>query len=127
MKLRIHGNSLRLRLNRAEVAQFGETGRVQENIEFGPGASLAYALESSTDLQTPQAIYQNGALKIRMPRSAANDWVRNDQVSVSGEQALGPGKHLSILIEKDFKCIHGGHEPDPEAYPNPLAPLGTGD
>ena len=30
MKLRIHGNSIRLRLNRREVAQFASTGQIGE-------------------------------------------------------------------------------------------------
>jgi len=48
MKLRIRGNSLRLRLLRGEVQQFGETGRVTETIQFG--ASPAAQLSSHTKL-----------------------------------------------------------------------------
>ena len=42
MKLRLHGNSLRLRLNQADVAQFSKTGYLEETVEFGPGASFCY-------------------------------------------------------------------------------------
>jgi len=48
MKLRMHRNSVRLRLNQGEVAQFSKTGYVEESIEFVPGASLSYVLESSS-------------------------------------------------------------------------------
>jgi hypothetical protein len=24
------------------------------------------------------------------------------------------------LVEKDFQCLHGGEERDPDAFPNPL-------
>jgi len=46
--------------------------------------------------------------------------VTTDVVGLSGKQHLGSGKHLSILIEKDFKCAHSPDPQDPNAYPNPL-------
>jgi hypothetical protein len=119
MKLRLHGNSLRLRLNHADVAQFSKTGYVEESIEFGPGSSLCYILESSSKITSPKAIYQNGELRVQISCAALNDWVTTDRVGISGEQALANGKPLSILIEKDFKCLHGD-ESEVDAYPNPL-------
>ncbi len=118
MKLRLHGNSLRLRLNQGEVAQFSKTGYVEESIEFGPGANLSYVLESCSKITAPQAIYRNGELRIQVSCAATKEWVTTDRVEISGEQSLANGKPLSILIEKDFKCIHSDH-PDHDAYPNP--------
>jgi hypothetical protein len=120
MKLRIHGNSLRLRLNQSEVAQFSKTGFVEDSIQFAPGASFAYALESLSSLSAPQALYSNGGLRILVPGADATDWVRSDRVGISGDQPLESGKALSILIEKDFQCLHGEEARDPDAYPNPL-------
>ncbi|HUA18920.1 MAG TPA: hypothetical protein VMB25_09255 [Bryobacteraceae bacterium] len=120
MKLRISGNSLRLRLNQAEVAQFSKTGFVEDSVEFAHGASFCYALESLSDLSSPRAAYQNGWLRIQIPSGDATEWATTDRVGVSGEQALSGGKQLSILIEKDFQCLHGSEAPDPDAFPNPL-------
>jgi hypothetical protein len=120
MKLRIHGNSLRLRLNQSEVAQFSKTGFVEDSIQFAPGASFAYALESMSRLSAPQALYSNGWLRIQVPGAAATEWACSDRVEISGEQPIESGKRLSILIEKDFKCLHGEDARDPDAYPNPL-------
>ncbi len=119
MKLRIHGNALRLRLNQAEVAQFSKTGFIEEAIEFGGGARLAFSLESLSDLDTPQALYQNGWLRVQIPAARSQEWITSDLVGIGGEQLLSAGKHLSILIEKDFQCVHSP-DPDPFAYPNPL-------
>ena len=44
----------------------------------------------------------------------------SDRVGISGDQPLESGKRLSILIEKDFQCLHGDEARDPDAYPNPL-------
>lgn len=120
MKLRVQGNSVRLRLTQAEVAQFSKTGYVEENIEFGPGASFCYALESCSKILAPRVLYQNGDLRIQVSCTAAQEWFTTDQVGISGEQPGPNGKPpFSILIEKDFKCMHSD-KPDPDAYPNPL-------
>jgi hypothetical protein len=120
MKLRIQGNSLRLRLNQSEVAQFSKTGFVEDSIQFAPGASFAYALESLSSVSGPRALYANGSLRIQVPRADGSDWACSDRVGISGELPLESGKHLSILIEKDFQCLHGNETRDPDAYPNPL-------
>jgi hypothetical protein len=120
MKLRIQGNSLRVRLSQSEVAQFSKTGFVEDSIQFAPGACFAYALESMSSLAAPQALYSNGWLRIQVPGAEAADWVRSDRVGISGDQPLESGKRLSILIEKDFQCLHGGEERDPDGFPNPL-------
>jgi hypothetical protein len=119
MKLRLQGNSLRLRLNQAEVAQFSKTGYLEESIEFGTGATLCYLLEACLKVTSPQAVFQNGELRVQIPCKTATEWATTDQVGISSEQALTNGKQLSILIEKDFKCIHSD-EPDSDAYPNPM-------
>ena len=120
MKLLIHGNSLRLRLNQSEVAQFSKTGFVEDSIQFAPGATFACALESLSSLNAPQALFANGWLRIQVPGADATDWFTSDRVGISGRQTLSSGKPLSILIEKDFQCLHGDDRPDPDAYPNPL-------
>jgi hypothetical protein len=120
MKLRIHGNSLRLRLSQSEVAQFSKTGFVEDSIQFAPGASFAYTIESSSSLPAPQASYQNSWLRIQVPAAAATEWFTTDRVAIAAEQPLESGKALSILVEKDFQCLHDGQERDPDAYPNPL-------
>jgi hypothetical protein len=115
MKLRIQGNSLRLGLNQSEVAQFSKTGFVEDSVQFAPGASFAYALESMSSLSAPQALYANGWLRIQVPGVEATQWVTSDRVDITGEQPIASGKHLSILIEKDFQCLHGDEARDPDA------------
>ena len=114
MKLRIQGNALRLRLNQAEVAQFSKTGCFEDSVEFSPGSRLTYALESSTSIRSPQALYREGSLRIQVPYQLGFEWATTDRTGISG------GDHLSITIEKDFQCLHGDGSRDPNAYPNPL-------
>jgi hypothetical protein len=120
MKLRIHGNSLRLRLSQSEVAQFSKTGFVEDSVQFTPGVSFAYTLESSSSIRAPQVSFQNGWLKFQVPAAVGVEWFTTERVGISGDQPLESGRHLSILIEKDFQCLHGDLERDPDAYPNPI-------
>ena len=113
MKLRLHGNSIRLRLNRDEVAEFAETGRIQDAINFSGGARLAYALEVSTEAADARVWFEGDTIRITVPAGDAQAWAQSDRVGIS---ALD--QQLSILVEKDFQCLH---EPDSKAFPHPNA------
>ena len=120
MKLRIHENSIRLRLNRSEVAQLAEAGRVQSAVEFVGGGKLSYSVETAGGLECARAEFANGDIRVEVPAGAAGEWAATDRVEISGEQPVSGGRLLSILVEKDFKCMHKGSE-DEESFPNPLA------
>jgi len=120
MKLRIHENSIRLRLNRSEVAQLAEVGRVENAVEFGTNGKLSYSVEATPGLESARAVFVNGDIRVEVPAGAAREWAATDRVEISGEQRGRDDRRLSILVEKDFKCIHKDSE-DEEAFPNPLA------
>ena len=121
MKLRIHGDSIRLRLSRSEVAEFGERGRVEDSVHFGRGAALVYALESAPDSGSARAVFDNGAIRIIVPALAARRWAITAEVGITGEQALDDHGRLTIVIEKDFQCAHKPGDQDEDTFPNPLA------
>jgi len=112
MKLRIHGDSLRLRLNRSDVKQFLETGIRTESIHFGSGTTLTYTVESSSQLTQMEAHYSQDCIRVLLPVSLAQEWASSDQISISVDRGESNGP--SLLIEKDFKCLH-----DDESNPGP--------
>jgi hypothetical protein len=117
MKLRIHGDSLRLRLNRSDVKQFLETGIRTESIHFGPAAKLTYTLESSAQLSEMESHYSQDCIRVLLPLSMAEEWASSDQISLSLDRAENSGP--SLLIEKDFKCLHDDESnPDPNHIPS---------
>ena len=124
MKLRIHGDSIRLRLSRSEVAGFAESGRVEETVRFGHGAALRYVLESTKNARSTRARFDVDTIRITVPEDAARHWTATDEVSIVAEQALEGRHQLSIVVEKDFQCIHKTGEQDEDAFPNPLAARG---
>ena len=120
MKLRLHGNEIRVRLNRNEVAEFAEAGLLEDAVDFGEGSTLTYVLEASPNANDPKASFRGGVVRVELPARDAQQWVLTERVGISGEQTLGPDKRLSILVEKDFQCLHDSDESDVDAFPNPL-------
>ncbi len=123
MKIRIQGNSIRLRLSQPEVATFIETGSVSESIHFGgqPGAILTYALERS-DLPELTATFSGNRVCVMVPAELGATWANSEQ-EVGMEHVINPSSEvgsLKILVEKDFKCLTdrpGVDESD--NFPNP--------
>jgi hypothetical protein len=121
MKLRIKGNSIRLRLLRSEVERFAADGKISEETAFGP-SSLRYSLYSSQDAEKMYAELTENEIRVFIPADEAARWSTNDQVGLEVEQFVGGDEVLSILVEKDFVCLDRPDDPDrDDAFPNPLA------
>jgi hypothetical protein len=119
MKIRIKGNSIRLRLARLEVAALARSASIVERTAFDLGQSLTFTLRPSRDSRAISASCRDGAVTVHIPEAKARAWASGDEVGLSAEHPCGDGETLSILIEKDFQCLHGGAAPDPDAYPHP--------
>ena len=123
MKLRIRGDSVRLRLKKSEVDTIGAGQSDVEQTRF-PGSVLTYRLDV-TDDESLSAGFSQGELAIRLPRAAAANWAGSDEVSLFGDAG-----DLSILVEKDFECLSPGHhrpdEDDEDTYPQPEAGTAKG-
>jgi hypothetical protein len=115
MKLRIRGNSLRLRLTKTEVAKLAEQGLVEEKTDFGNGQVFVYAVVASSDFETVTAEFQNGQIKVIIPKTIAETWATSEEVGISAQQ-----NSLKILIEKDFNCLTPRNaEEDADTFPHP--------
>jgi hypothetical protein len=113
MKLRVQGNSLRLRLTRSEVARLDEHGTVEEAASFSSGGSLTYRIQSHAGTQPVHADFSGGAITVRIQTGTVRAWVDGDEVGLYGQDGA-----LSIAIEKDFRCLTRAAE-EPDAFPHP--------
>lgn len=119
MKLRIRGDSVRLRVSQGELTQFLERGEVSDRIRFPGGASLAYRLLRDETAQAVSANLENDAITVCVPVTVAKRWAEPDEVGFSGEGSLGSDS-LAILVEKDFTCLAPREgEDDSDLFPNP--------
>lgn len=118
MKLRIRGNSIRLRLLRGEVAEFSSTGTLRETVNFG-ASNLTYILQIADGANDLSVNFADGEIVVSVPPAAARDWTETETVSLTGEQKNEDGAVLKILVEKDFVCLDRIDDDDNrDAYPN---------
>jgi len=127
MKIRILGNSVRLRLSQTEIVQILEKGRVVQTVKFGAKASqqLHYALEK-VNVPSIQATFDANEICIQIPIEIANDWASSNDVSLENNIPIDAQEQLRILVEKDFKCIDTRKgEDESDLFPNPAETHGT--
>ena len=127
MKLRIRGNSIRLRLKQGEVAHVAAGESVVEETHF-PGAVLTCRLDVS-ETDDIEANFAGGNLEISLPASKVLGWATSDEVSLTATQNLPDGATLNLLIEKAFSCLEPGHGrdhgDDADSFPHPSATKGA--
>ena len=126
MKLRIRGNSVRLRLDQRDLNQLLISGRIEEGIRFGEDAMryFSYALEiDDVGGHSPQIDYHSGHFVVRLSRRSADAWKNSEQVGFDVLQSV-EGAEIRLLVEKDFACLDrpaGEEMDDAFAFPNPQA------
>jgi len=120
MKLRIKGNSLRLRVTRSELSQMMRNGRIENTIQFAPekDASLTFVLERSMDQSELTVRYRPQEVTIAIPFEEACLWASSDQVRISRDLNVGD-RVLAVLVEKDFACLDGRDKDDDDTFTNP--------
>ena len=123
MKLRINGNSLRLRISRSELARFQAVRRIEETIHFAaaPQAKLTYALESAPQPSPVRVRYGLNEVTVILSQDRARIWAEENEVGVYDTLDVGPAGSLDIIVEKDFACVEGTDEENSDTFPNPHA------
>lgn len=122
MKLRIRGNSLRFRLTQSELALLIRAGRVEDGLHFPPGASnrLVYAVEISNGGDGVRAWCRQDEIGISLPLRLAQIWNDTDQVGIEARLPLEGNAWLTVVVEKDFRCLQPRPgEDESDHFPNP--------
>ena len=106
MKLRIRGNSIRLRLLRGEIHDLGAGVRVEETTRLGPNPeqTFTYSLASHSSQETVTTHWAQQALEVTISEALAQELAQTERVSIREELRFGDAV-LKVLIEKDFKCL----------------------
>ena len=99
MKLRIRGNSIRLRVTKSEVERIARGVPVEETVDLHP-VPFAYSLVARETVNI-EAIFDGGSLSVVVPAHQAEEWAFGDAVAMETED----GAEVKILIEKDFACV----------------------
>lgn len=110
MKLRIQGNSLRLRISEADLNRLRWEGRLECWMGLGPNRRFTYALEASNDAARIMALYESDALTLVMPREWVDQWNPAEEVRFESMQDIDGDQQLHIIVEKDLQCRHEQQE-----------------
>lgn len=123
MKLRIQGNSLRLRLSRSEVARLLDGASLEETIHFASesGAHLTYALQRHPAISGLTVSYTENKVAVLLPADQANSWATTEQVGIAADLSVGEFGTLAVLIEKDFACLDRSDADNQDTFANPHA------
>ena len=121
MKLRIKGNSLRLRVSRSELARFLSGGRIEETIHFAaaPEARLTYALESALQDPAVTVRYRPQEVTVILSEDQARIWSKENEVGVYTSVDIGAAEPLEVIVEKDFACLDRSDEDNVDTFENP--------
>jgi len=119
MKVRIHANSIRVRLTQSEVRRIAGGSSVEQTTAFSPLAKLCSRVESSPQVQKPIATFENHCLTLRLPSIEVRRWAESEEVGIEAEQPIEDGTSLHLLVEKDFECLHPRGEEIADAFPRP--------
>ena len=118
MKIRIKGNSVRLRLTKTEVETFSREGIYEESVHFGK-KKLKYVLKAKADILDLEADFTDDTITVYFPEEAKKSWAETNRVGYSNTVDWNDESKLSILVEKDFTCLDNTIEDQSDNYPNP--------
>lgn len=121
MKIRIRGNSIRLRLTQTEVDCIAKGQLVREVTQFSLVRKMEYAVVP-WHLDIIEATFEEHAITISVPVNKVATWAHSEEEGLYGEQSNGTTTPLKIAIEKDYACLkprdgedEGDHFPHPES------------
>lgn len=118
MKIRINGNSVRVRLSKTEVETLSDQGHLEERTSFG-SSYFAYALTQSTDVNELTATFAGNKITMLVPASFLEDWPINNIVGFEANTPVNETESLYLLLEKDFKCLDNTTEDQSDNFENP--------
>ncbi|MEX0601585.1 MAG: hypothetical protein WD423_16330 [Rhodothermales bacterium] len=119
MKLRLSGDSIRLRLSPSDLAKFEKVGHVDESVPLR-GGPLHFTLQAAKEVDDLDAVLEGTSLRVRLPAAWVPAWIASDRVGFEASIPLERGGTLNILVEKDFRCLHKESTVS-DAFPHPDA------
>jgi hypothetical protein len=120
MKVRILGNTIRLRIKMHEAGAIRETGSIEEVLEFGPAETEQLRFRLITGEEAYAIDQQGMRISVTVPRTVIDEWTSTDLVGFEETITTSKGREITVLIEKDFACLDGEREEEEGSYPNPM-------
>jgi hypothetical protein len=118
MKLRIKGNSIRIRLSITEVNELVSGATLTDSTSFGK-SRFGYTVQPVDSGELLSASYERDVITLNVPKYLLKDWSTNSTVGFEATMPVDDRSHLHLLLEKDFKCIDQTVADQSDFYDNP--------
>lgn len=122
MKIRIRKNTIRYRLDKADMEQLDQKGQVAEKTPIA-GGLLTFLVQTS-DTPEPRITLEPFSVILTLPEKTARPVIRGEQTGLSLELPTSSDEPLRVLLEQDFRCLIPRSEEDANAFDNPLEKKG---
>ena len=122
MKLRIKGNSMRLRVSRSELARLLNGERIEDTIHFSAAATdshLTYGLQFIAQTAPISVEWEPQSATVLLSEEQMTCWAMETQVGIYATVDLGLNGLLDVLVEKDFACLDRSDEENSDTFANP--------
>ncbi|MDE1156626.1 MAG: hypothetical protein PW735_12975 [Acidobacteriaceae bacterium] len=121
MKLRIQGNSIRLRLMRSELERLGQGLVLKEEVFLAPtpDGTLRYLLSVREQSELVSVSFSQSVLDVTISPTQFDVWRQESEVGIY-EKVHSDSKPLQVTIEKDFACLDRSDADNKDTFPNPL-------
>jgi hypothetical protein len=97
VKLRLDGNSIRLRLSPSEVSRLANTGEVSTRTVF-PGGTVLTTSVQSDEVPGLTATFDGSKVLLSIPAGEVRRWAESEQIGIYGD-----AQGLRIIVEKDLR------------------------
>lgn len=123
LKLRIKGNTLRLRVSRSEAAKLVAGERVEDAIQFtaAPESRLSFGLQGGPQSKPVAIEWKTQSVRVLISEEKMKTWALETEVGIYETIDLGAAGSLAVAIEKDFACLDGSDEENADSFVNPKA------
>lgn len=122
MKLRILGDSIRIRLSQSELRELAMSGRFEETVHFAADLQLKYVTVKRYQATPLSATFVGHTIEVGIAPEELERLATTEVVGLSHVQSIEGGRKLKLLVEKDFQCITPPEgEDQTDAFPNPKA------
>ncbi|MBL0103415.1 MAG: hypothetical protein IPP51_06430 [Bacteroidetes bacterium] len=91
MKIRIKGNTIRIRLSKSEVDRFAVNHRIEDHTEFGD-TKFSYALVSGPQYAQMGADFKDGIITMFLTEKQAEEWTKTTLIGLENDMPIGNGK-----------------------------------
>lgn len=118
MKIRIKGNSIRIRLSKTEVQELASGSSLEDGASFGD-SRFGYGVKPVSQGNFLFADFDKGIITLYVPQSLLNGWPMNTVVGFESRMPIAHSGYLHLLLEKDFKCLDVTVEDQSDYYDNP--------